>query len=64
MLIQEYAERIYTSSSLDEKLLKPVRLEDPETPSKPWRTFNPPTRPAGLKLDGESERPRFQFPKL
>ena len=64
MLIQEYAERIYTSSSLTDKLLKPARLEDDETPASAWKSFSLPARPKGLELTGDRERPRFLFPKL
>jgi uncharacterized ferritin-like protein (DUF455 family) len=65
MLIREYAERIYTSSDVAEKLLAPDRLEDlPAHQDAKWVGLAPPGRPPGLALDRDLEKPRFTFPKL
>ena len=64
MLIQEFAERIYTSTSLDDKLLKPDSLEESEEGLRPWTAHGPPSRPKGLELHGKGARERFTFPKL
>ena len=63
MRIRDYAERIYTGSTLKEKL---VRAEHPvdDDPGPRWKGLAPPGRPKGLELGADDPRGRFAFPKL